>query len=76
MSMDVRDARFEDADEACLVMRRSIVELCEADHHRDPALLAAWLDNKTPEVFAASSGGPTPPILSRLSAAQSRRSGP
>jgi GNAT superfamily N-acetyltransferase len=51
--MDVRDARFEDADEACLVMRRSIVELCEADHHRDPALLAAWLDNKTPEVFAA-----------------------
>jgi GNAT superfamily N-acetyltransferase len=51
--MDVREARFEDADEACLVMRRSIVELCKADHHDDPALLAAWLDNKTPEVFAA-----------------------
>ena len=34
-------------------MRRSIVELCEADHRCDPTLLAAWLDNKTPEVFAA-----------------------
>ena len=34
-------------------MRRSIVELCGADHNGDPALLAAWLDNKTPEVFAA-----------------------
>jgi GNAT superfamily N-acetyltransferase len=51
--MDVRDARFEDADEACLVMRRSIVELCVADHRGDPALRAAWLDNKRPEVFAA-----------------------
>ena len=51
--MDVREAQFEDADVACLVMRRSIAELCKADHHDDPALLAAWLDNKTPEVFAA-----------------------
>jgi hypothetical protein len=50
--MDVREARFEDADEACLVMRRSIAELCGADHHGDPALLAAWLANKTPKVFA------------------------
>jgi hypothetical protein len=50
---DVREARFEYADEACLVMRRSIAELCPADHHCDPALLAAWLANKTPEVFAA-----------------------
>ncbi|MGB3584620.1 MAG: GNAT family N-acetyltransferase [Roseiarcus sp.] len=32
-------------------MRRSIAELCEADHHGDPALLAAWLANKTPKVF-------------------------
>jgi hypothetical protein len=50
--MDVRDARFEDVDEACLVMRRSITELCEADHRRDPTLLAAWLSNKTPETVA------------------------
>jgi len=33
-------------------MRRSIAELCGADHHGDPALLAAWLANKTPKVFA------------------------
>jgi GNAT superfamily N-acetyltransferase len=35
------------------VLRRSIVELCEADHHGDPALLSAWLANKTPEILAA-----------------------
>jgi GNAT superfamily N-acetyltransferase len=34
-------------------MRRSIVELCQADHHDDPTLFAAWLANKTPEIFAA-----------------------
>lgn len=34
-------------------MRRSIVELCGADHHGDPALIGAWLDNKRPEIFAA-----------------------
>src|SRR5271156_361764 len=50
--MDVRDARFEDADEACRVLRRSITELCEADHHGDPTLLAAWLSNKTPDIVA------------------------
>lgn len=51
--MEVRDARPEDAYEACVVIRRSIVELCAADHRRDPALLAAWLANKTPETVAA-----------------------
>ena len=50
--MDVREARFEEADEACLVMRRSITELCEADHRGDPTLLAAWLSNKTPDIVA------------------------
>lgn len=40
--MDVRDARPEDAEQACRVTRRSILELCEADHLRDPVLLAAW----------------------------------
>src|ERR1700734_4557945 len=74
--MDVREARFEDADEACLVMRRSIAELCGADHHGDPPLLAAWLANKTPKVSRHGCGGPTPPILSRPSATRLRRSGP
>jgi GNAT superfamily N-acetyltransferase len=51
--MDIRDARPGDAEEACQVLRRSIMELCEADHRRDPAMLAAWLGNKTPETVAA-----------------------
>ncbi len=35
-----------------MVLRRSITELCGADHRDDPALLAAWLSNKTPETIA------------------------
>jgi GNAT superfamily N-acetyltransferase len=49
--MDIRDAVAADAPAACLVMRRSITELCGADHRGDPAILARWLSNKTPEVF-------------------------
>jgi GNAT superfamily N-acetyltransferase len=30
-------------------LRSSITELCEPDHRNDPAILGAWLDNKTPE---------------------------
>jgi GNAT superfamily N-acetyltransferase len=51
--MEVCEARPEDAQEACPVLRRSIIELCAADHGHDPELLAAWLANKTPENFAA-----------------------
>jgi GNAT superfamily N-acetyltransferase len=29
-------------------LRRSITELCEPDHRNDPAILDAWLENKTP----------------------------
>ena len=50
--MEIRDARPEDAEEISKVLRRSISELCEADHHGDPALLAAWLGNKTPKIVA------------------------
>lgn len=50
--MEIRDAIVADAAAACLVMRRSIAELCVADHRNDPAILAGWLDNKTPENFA------------------------
>jgi GNAT superfamily N-acetyltransferase len=49
--MKVRDAVPEDASAACEVMRRSITELCGADHHDDPAILERWLSNKTPEIF-------------------------
>ena len=51
--MQIRDAIPADAAEACAVLRRSIIELCLADHHNDPAILARWLSNKTPEIVAS-----------------------
>jgi GNAT superfamily N-acetyltransferase len=45
----IRDACPEDTVAACKVMRRSISELCAADHGDDPEILARWLSNKTPE---------------------------
>ena len=51
--MDIRDANAEDTEEACQVLRRSIIELCAADHRNDPTLLTAWLSNKTPANVAA-----------------------
>ena len=50
--MEVRTATLEDAIEICSVVRRSISELCTADHRDDPAILGLWLDNKTPETVA------------------------
>jgi GNAT superfamily N-acetyltransferase len=35
------------------VLRRSISELCVADHRHDPAILARWLSNKTPADVAS-----------------------
>jgi GNAT superfamily N-acetyltransferase len=49
--IEVRDAVPEDAPAACEVMRRSIAELCVADHRNEPAILGRWLSNKTPENF-------------------------
>jgi GNAT superfamily N-acetyltransferase len=49
--MEIRDAIPADAEVACEVMRRSIAELCEADHRGHPAILEAWLANKKPEIF-------------------------
>jgi GNAT superfamily N-acetyltransferase len=50
--MEVRDAVAGDAMDACAVLRRSITELCAADHGNDAAILARWLENKTPENVA------------------------
>ena len=47
--MQIRRAAAADADAACQVLRRSIAELCAADHRADAGTLAAWLANKTPE---------------------------
>jgi predicted GNAT family acetyltransferase len=46
--MQIREATADDAAEACLVLRRSITELCNADHMDDPIVLEDWLRNKTP----------------------------
>jgi hypothetical protein len=51
--MEIRAATLEDATAACDVMRRSIAELCVADHRNDEAIRARWLGNKTPEIFAS-----------------------
>jgi GNAT superfamily N-acetyltransferase len=51
IAMKIRDAVPEDASAACKAMRRSIAELCAADHHHDPVVLARWLSNKTPDTF-------------------------
>jgi GNAT superfamily N-acetyltransferase len=59
----VRDAVLADAPAACVVLRRSITELCVADHGNDPDLLARWLANKTPEIVAAWIERPTNSVL-------------
>jgi GNAT superfamily N-acetyltransferase len=51
--MKIRRASNDDAAAACETMRRSITELCVADHKGDPAILARWLANKIPENFLA-----------------------
>lgn len=45
--MFVRDACAQDAEESCLVVRRSISELCFLDHQGDAVTLQLWLANKT-----------------------------
>ena len=51
--MVIRDAKPKDAVAACEVARRSIAELCVADHGGDPEIMARWLANKTPENMRA-----------------------
>ena len=51
--MEIRDATPGDAEAACDVLRRSISQLCGADHGNDPAILNRWLGNKKPEIVAA-----------------------
>lgn len=61
--MEIRDATPDDAVAACDVLRRSISELCVADHGNDPAILAAWLRNKTPEIVAGWASQPENSLL-------------
>lgn len=52
MSLEIRIATATDAFAACDVLRRSIAECCIRDHQNDPAVLDAWLGNKTPQMVA------------------------
>jgi GNAT superfamily N-acetyltransferase len=45
----LRRAGVGDTDAVVTVLRRSITELCVADHRNDPGVLGAWLENKTAE---------------------------
>jgi GNAT superfamily N-acetyltransferase len=49
--MSVRPAQAKDAEAAIDVVRRSIDQLCTADHRNDDNTLAIWLANKTAENF-------------------------
>jgi GNAT superfamily N-acetyltransferase len=49
----VRTAEAKDAAAAVELVRRSITELCMADHHGDAETLAKWLSNKTVPNLAA-----------------------
>jgi GNAT superfamily N-acetyltransferase len=61
--MEIRDAVLADAPAACEVLRRSITELCVADHRNDPAILERWLANKTPEIIASWIAQPASSML-------------
>lgn len=54
----VRRANLVDAESAVTVLRRSITELCVADHHNDPGVLCEWLENKTADNVRSWIGSP------------------
>jgi N-acetylglutamate synthase-like GNAT family acetyltransferase len=59
MTLAVRAALPADAVAACDVLRRSIRELCVADHGNNEKVLSAWLLNKTPRNVRAWISSPT-----------------
>jgi GNAT superfamily N-acetyltransferase len=52
MANRIRRATEADAEDAIVTLRRSITELCIADHRGNPEILTAWLENKTVETWA------------------------
>lgn len=61
--MEIREAHTVDAEQACALLRRSIQDLCHADHSGDATRLASWLANKTPENVAAWISNPQSPVV-------------
>ena len=48
----IRKAMDSDAESAINTLRRSISELCVADHDGDPQEIESWLSNKTVEAWS------------------------
>jgi ribosomal protein S18 acetylase RimI-like enzyme len=61
--IEIRIAVAADAPTACEVLRRSITELCVADHSHDPEILGRWLASKTPEIVASWIARPDNSVL-------------
>jgi GNAT superfamily N-acetyltransferase len=61
--MQIRKAVAADAPAACRLVRRSIIELCAADHRGDQAVLQRWLNNKTPDIVASWIARPDSTVL-------------
>lgn len=51
MAIQIRLATEADALDAISTLRRSIAELCVADHQNDPAEIDGWLGSKTEEAW-------------------------
>ncbi|UVW27352.1 GNAT family N-acetyltransferase [Massilia sp. H6] len=67
---DIRQAITGDAGAACALLRRSIEVGCKADHQDLPAVLEAWLGNKTSANVASWFSTPTNHALVAESAGQ------
>lgn len=63
MPVSIREAVADDSPAACQVLRRSITELCGADHGNDPEILRRWLANKTPVIVASWITSPDNSVL-------------
>jgi GNAT superfamily N-acetyltransferase len=59
----VRPAVEADIPAMSAVMTASVTELCGADHHDDPANIAQWVSNRTPEGIAKMLGNPRQSFL-------------
>jgi GNAT superfamily N-acetyltransferase len=51
LQINLRPAIEHDAPAASKVLCRSIAECCTEDYRNDPKLIAAWVQNKTPETL-------------------------
>ena len=59
MGISIRQALPTDAPAACTLLRLAIEEGCAAAHGGAPAILRAWLGNKTPDNVEAWFSSPT-----------------